>query len=213
MEETMPGDDLTTVARTTPRGWAVVLISMAAAAQRVRGSKDDGGPLTPSATPSLRERPVPQASRNATAARGTFVAIAILVVTLGGCATTTSIPPGGQQVHVVATATDVHLDPAAIHAGDVYLVLDLAPDASGSPQSVDLVYRSTGVRGPLTDDDLATLMQNPIEQGLTYEALNVSCCGNVVKVALTAGRYAFLLAPGSRPGGLPSAMAVLRVVP
>jgi hypothetical protein len=212
MEETMTGDDPTTKTRTTPRGWAVVLISIAVVVQRVRGARAGSSPITPSAMPSLRDGAMPKASRNATAARRTFVAIAMLAVALGGCATTTSIPSGAQQVHVVATATEVHLDPAAIHAGDVYLVLDLAPDASGSPQSVDLVYRSTGVRGPLTDDDLATLMENPIAQGLTYEALNVSCCGNAVKVALTAGRYAFLL-PGSRPGGLPSAMAVLRVVP
>jgi hypothetical protein len=135
--------------------------------------------------------------------------IVLLIVTLAGCATRTAIPPGAQAVNVVATDAAVRVDPTAVRAGDVYLVLDV-------PQrGVELVSRGgSSAREPLTADDLARLAQNVDSEGLALESLSVSCCGNVFKVALPAGRYAFILLDAAAGVGRPpESMAVLEVSP
>jgi hypothetical protein len=63
--------------------------------------------------------------------RAAAVLAALLMVATVGCGPTHHpIPVGSQQVHVVITDSEVRLDPTAVSAGDVYLVLD-AP-AKGS---------------------------------------------------------------------------------
>lgn len=56
--------------------------------------------------------------------------VGLLAVALVGCGLgQTPIPPGAQQVHVVVTESEVRLDPATVHAGDVWVVLD-TPESS-----------------------------------------------------------------------------------
>jgi hypothetical protein len=135
--------------------------------------------------------------------------IVLLIVTLAGCATRTAIPPGAQTVNIVATDSAVRLDPAVVHAGDVFVVLHV-------PQrGVELVSRGgSNAREPLTGDDLVRLAENVDSEGLAFESLSVSCCGNVFKVYLPAGRYAFILRdPAAGVGRPPVSLAVLDVSP
>jgi hypothetical protein len=136
----------------------------------------------------------------------------VLLLTSGlvGCERATSIPPGAQQVHVIASETEIRLNPTTVHAGDVYLVLDV-------PQrGVELIRSSgqAGVSGALTDDDLARVAQNADAEGIGIEILTVSCCGNVYKETLASGKYAILLLDAaSSVGSPPASLAVLQVVP
>jgi hypothetical protein len=149
--------------------------------------------------------------------------LAALLVT--ACRANAPIPPGAQQVHVVDSQPGVRLAPATVHAGDVYIVLD------GPRQSVVLVERkrtAAETPGPMSDDDLARLARADTE-GMSLESISVGCsaeqraesrgqtgyCGNVYKLVLAAGKYAFLTDP---PEGLPQpiapgSMAVLDVTP
>ncbi len=135
--------------------------------------------------------------------------LSLLIVLLIGCTTRTAIPPGAETVNVIATDSAVRVDPATVHAGDVYLVLDV-------PQrGVELVSRlSSNAREPLSQDDLLRLAQNVDSEGLALESLSVSCCGNVFKVSLPAGRYAFILRDATAGVGRPpESMAILEVSP
>ena len=138
-----------------------------------------------------------------------IVRIILLIVTLVGCTTTTAIPSGAQTLNVVATETAVRLNPVAVHAGDVYFILDV-------PQrGVELVSRGgSSAREPLTADDLARLAQNVDAEGFALESLSVSCCGNVFKESLPAGKYAVILRdPTASVGAPPESLAVLEVSP
>jgi len=140
-----------------------------------------------------------------------FVTVILLLAGgLVGCERATAIPSGAQQVHVVASETEIHLNPTTVHAGDVYLVLDV-------PQrGVELVRSGAqaGVSGALTDDDLARVAQNADAEGIGIENLTVSCCGNVYKETLTSGKYAILLLDAAPSvGSPPASLAVLQVVP
>jgi hypothetical protein len=133
--------------------------------------------------------------------------ISLLVVVLIGCTTRTAIPPGAQTVNVTATDSPVRVDPATVRTGDVYLVLDV-------PQrGVELVSRGgSNAREPLSADDLLQLAQNVDSEGLALESLSVSCCGNVFKVSLPAGRYAVILRDATAGVGRPpESMAILDV--
>jgi hypothetical protein len=136
--------------------------------------------------------------------------ILVLAGGLAGCERATAIPSGAQQVHVIASETEVHLYPTSVHAGDVYLVLDV-------PQrGVELVRSGAqaGVSGALTDDDLARVARNADAGGIAIEILTVSRCGNVYKETLASGKYAILLLDaGPSAGSPPASLAVLQVVP
>jgi hypothetical protein len=67
----------------------------------------------------------------------------------------------------------------------------------------------------LSDQDLDRLAHGDTE-GTSIEGLSAGCCGNVFKLALPAGKYAFITNdPSGVPGGLlpPPSMAVLQVLP
>jgi hypothetical protein len=133
--------------------------------------------------------------------------ISLLIVMLIGCTTKTAIPPGAQTVNVVVTDSAVRVDPTTVHAGDVYLVLDV-------PQrGVELVSRGgSNARESLSAGDLGRLAQNVDSEGLALESLSVSCCGNVFRVSLPAGRYAFILLDATAGVGRPpESMAILEV--
>ena len=101
------------------------------------------------------------------------------------------IPPGAQQVRLDGTHFALRLDPPTVRAGVIYFVIDgrpvlfieekAAPDASP---------------GPLSEDALARLAQ----EGDTYHTSVSGGMGNVFKLTLAAGKYAFLAT--SKGGGL-----------
>jgi hypothetical protein len=139
------------------------------------------------------------------------VVVLVLAVATAGCESATGIPAGAQQVRVVATAASVQVTPATVHAGDVYFVLGLPPQGV----LLDFVRGSAGVGGALTDADLARLTRNEDSEGLSSEAMDVSCCGNVYKKTLAPGRYAFVVHDprAAQPGLPPVSIAVLEVQP
>jgi hypothetical protein len=143
----------------------------------------------------------------AMARRLRYMAVALaLAGTLGGCETATAIPAGAQQVHVDATGATVRLDPTTVRAGEVYLVVELP--ASGASFAI---LDESGA--PFTDADLARLAQGD-EQGLRVIGIDNSCCGNVHKETLSAGKYAFVLhADSIGPGVPPPPVTVLDVTP
>jgi hypothetical protein len=151
-----------------------------------------------------------------------LVSLMILIGAVGGCANAVAIPSGAQQVHVVATVTEVHVTPATVHAGDVYLVLDL-PHVAGQDDSA-LAAQGVGLEfvGPLTDTALARLAQTgDAGEGVSHQILDVAyhcglpwehaSCGNVARETLAVGKYAFDL--GGAGGPQPASMAVLDVQP
>jgi hypothetical protein len=175
-------------------------------------------------------------SRTAAAAAG------VLALVVAGCGLgEATIPSGAQMVHLVATASVVSLDPATVHAGDVYLQLDESADG-GSFLFVERKAEATATPGPLTDDDLARLARGDT-MGTSISGAGPSCigpqeagrghlaapgvCGNVFKFALGPGKYAILgpgwneqltelsPAPTAGPEGpvIPATMAVLEVLP
>ncbi len=155
---------------------------------------------------------------------GTLVVVGLLV--LAGCARSTPIPAGGQEVHVTITDTEVRLAPATVRAGDVYIVLDAPPE--GSFAFVERA-RAGETPGPLTDGDLARLARGDTE-GTSIGGLDAGgCapdqraedrgrmgpCGNVMQVRVAPGKYALV---GGSPEGDPAtgerpAIGVLTVVP
>jgi hypothetical protein len=141
------------------------------------------------------------------------ILIALLASALVGCEPgPISVPSGAQAVHVIATTSEVRLSPATVRAGDVYLVLE------GPVENAELVERqptAAGSPGPMSDQDLARLARGDTE-GTSIEDISVGCCGNVFKMVLPAGKYAFIISdPGGKSGGLvpPRSMAVLEVLP
>jgi hypothetical protein len=145
--------------------------------------------------------------------------VGLLMVVLVGCGGGTP-PPGAQQVQITVTDAELHLDPATVHAGDLYLALNLP----GS--SVLLVQRQRGENdppGPLSDDDLARLAHGGDAQGFSITHMSdPGCaedrgrmgppCGNVYHLGVMGpGRYALLI--GTIEHGPPQSMAVLEVLP
>ena len=138
----------------------------------------------------------------------------------------TPIPPGVQQVHFVVDGNEVRLEPATVRAGEIYVVLD----TPGS--SVGFVQRqrtATETPGPLRDDDLARLATGDTQGTAIGGFDDVGCtaeqraehrgqtgpCGNVSKLVLSEGRYAFFTGDleGAAQGGAPPSIAVLDVLP
>jgi hypothetical protein len=80
----------------------------------------------------------------------------VLIGSVVGCAPpSVVVPSGGQQIHMIATASEVHLEPATVRPGDVYLVLDLPEQGV----QLQFVFGGPGSGGsaPLTDAQLTEL--------------------------------------------------------
>ena len=156
-----------------------------------------------------------------------IIVVGLLGGVAAGCAGgLTPIPSGAQQVHISDADVSVGLQPAAVHAGDVYVVLD------GPRQSVVFVAQkrtAEATPGPMSDDDLDRLSRGDTE-GTSIEGISVTCsaeqraaargrvgyCGNVYRFTLTPGKYAFLHEPpdGDPPQPVPpGSMAILEVTP
>jgi len=121
----------------------------------------------------------------------------------------TSIPPGAQQVHLTGTATEVRLEPATVHAGDVYFVVD---------GSATLVWHASGdlvdgqllnIQG-LSDDELDRLARTGDLSQTGISEMGAGYAGNVLKWTLPAGKYAFVpVRSGAHPDGLLTERAAL----
>ena len=168
--------------------------------------------------------------------------VTVLVAMLAGCGQgQVTVPSGAQLVHLVATQTEVRLNPATVHAGDVFIQLD-EPLDGGSFTLVVGADSATATPGPLSDNDLARIASGDMQS--TAESLyEPSCsgpqgadvghlvapgvCGDVWKITLAPGKYAILgpgwlpaqmqasVEPTADPSGFkaPSTMAVLEVLP
>jgi hypothetical protein len=131
-----------------------------------------------------------------------------------------SIPPGATQVHVRASEDAVTLAPAAVAAGEVYLVLE------GPDQGIVLVSRMADPDEPPGPMDAAQVerVRAGDLQSTSSELFQVSCapgdwteethwdgCGNVFPVMLTPGLYVIAATGGGPDDVVPT--AVLEVGP
>jgi len=145
----------------------------------------------------------------------TSLILAAVLASCGGRAT--PIPAGSQQVHVAVTESGIRLDPASVPAGDVYVVLDTPGSSVGFLEGQD---------GPLSEEALARIAQTGDTQGTSMQSFDqVGCsaeqraedlgqmgpCGNVGKVVLSPGKYAFFI--GDLTTDPPQAWAILGVLP
>ena len=144
--------------------------------------------------------------------------LAVLVAgALTGCDGGVAVPRGGHALHVTVTGDDVHLEPATMPAGDIYLVLD----TPGTDVTlVEAKASADATPGPLTDDDLDRVRHgDTFHTSLTGGFANGGPHGNVTKLTLTPGTYAFVAdapeALAGRSGGVipPGAIAVLQALP
>jgi hypothetical protein len=158
----------------------------------------------------------------------TTVALAVLsIVLLAGCGRgQAAIPAGSQVVVVVATESEVHLEPATVRAGDVYVLLERPGSSVGFAQRM---RTATETPGPLSDDDLVRLAHGDTQGTAIGGFDQVGCspeqraedrggmgyCGNVFQIVLTPGKYAFFAGnlDGMPPGDYSRSIAVLEVLP
>lgn len=147
--------------------------------------------------------------------RGAMALVTLLATVAAGCEGHTAIPAGAQEVHVTVNGRQIHLAPATVRAGDVYLVMD----TRGA--EVLLVQRQTtesGTPGGLSDADLTRLTHGDTEfTSITGGFANEEPYGFVTKLVLIAGNYAFLTdAPEALASGevMPAEdIAILAVTP
>lgn len=153
--------------------------------------------------------------------------VCLLAASLAGCGRgQTPIPPGAQQVHVQVIGSEVRLDPATVPAGDVYVVLDTPRSSVGFAQRQTTAGATPG---PLRDEDLERLARGDTEGTAIggFDLLGCSeeqraedrgqmgPCGNIFKVVLTPGKYAFFSGnlDGGASGDGPRSIAILEVAP
>lgn len=87
--------------------------------------------------------------------------VAAVLIATAGCNRAEPIPVGAHVVHIAIVGSEIHLEPAAIPAGDVYLVLDTP--LKGSITFVERKTSEDAVPGPLSADDLARLARGDTE--------------------------------------------------
>ena len=158
--------------------------------------------------------------------RPTFWLVLAMLLLVGCGRGQEAVPAGAQLVGVSVTGSEVRLDPATVRAGDVYVVLETPGSSVGFAQRKSTAEEQPG---PLTDDDLARLARGDT-QGTAIGGFDDSgCspeqraedrgrmgpCGNVFKLVLGAGRYAFFAGDldGAPPGDYSGSIAVLEVLP
>ena len=152
--------------------------------------------------------------------------ILLISVSLAACGRgQTPIPAGAQQVHVSVVGSEVRLEPATASAGDIYIVLDTPGSGVGFAQRK---RTAQDVPGPLTDEDLDRLAHGDTEgtaiggfddHGCSPEQRaqdhgRMGPCGNVFKIVVTPGTYAFFTGNlEGEPGASARSITVLAVVP
>ena len=156
----------------------------------------------------------------AAAVLGGVLAVAVITLVVATVAVWGSplrIPPGAQVVHIVLADSEVHLDPATVHEGDVYFVIE-GPDARPDQAMFTLITGGGGqcppcdMPLPVSDQTVAGLADGDL-QGTTSEGGWFG--DSPVKYTLREGNYVFLIpGPGGlQPAVLPLSMAVLEVLP
>jgi hypothetical protein len=157
----------------------------------------------------------------------TLMLVCLSASSLAGCGRgQTPIPYGAQQVHVQVVGSEVRLDPATVPAGDVYVVLDTPRSSVGFAQRQSTAGETPG---PLREEDLERLARGDTEGTAIGGFDDFGCseeqraqdrgrmgpCGNVFKVVLAPGKYAFF--SGNLDGGAsadgPRSIAILEVGP
>jgi len=156
-----------------------------------------------------------------------LVLMCLLAGSLAGCGRgQTPIPYGAQQVHVQVIGSEVRLDPATVPAGDVYVVLDTPRSSVGFAQRQATAAETPG---PLREEDIERLARGDTQGTAIGGFDNLGCseeqraedrgqmgpCGNVFKVVLTPGKYAFYSGnlDGGASGEGPRSIAILEVAP
>jgi len=152
---------------------------------------------------------------------GPLISCVVLAIALAGCRSADPVPAGAQVVHVAVTNDTVSLEPATVHAGDVYVSLEGPVLSVGFAQSVPVAGAEPG---PMNDDELKRLAGGSTE-GIGVSGFDVGCseaqqaedrgkqgyCGNVRKQPLTVGKYAFFIR--GPEGAAPKSIAILEVLP
>ena len=148
-----------------------------------------------------------------------LVALVAVLVSVWG--SPPRIPASAQVVRVAFTDSEVRLNPATVHAGAVYFVVEGSADPAGH-EEFTFVSRGYGAQCcdhplPMSDEDVARLAKGD-SQGTGSE----SGWGTYAKFTLSRGKYAFLvLGPaGDQPCDAlhpacapPQSMTVLEVLP
>jgi hypothetical protein len=110
----------------------------------------------------------------------------VLTAAFAACEAPTVIPPGAQQVRLESTPELVRLEPSTVRAGDIYLVIDgpgaLVVEKSDAP----------GATRGFTDDELAAFIRTGDVFHTSLQDVTAGHAGNVFKLTLGPGRYAFL---------------------
>jgi hypothetical protein len=156
-----------------------------------------------------------------------FGVLCVVVIASVSCGRgQTPIPYGAQQVHVQVIGSEVRLDPATVPAGDVYVVLDTPRSGVGFAQRQATAAETPG---PLREEDIERLARGDTQGTAIGGFDNLGCseeqraedrgqmgpCGNVFKVVLTPGKYAFYSGnlDGGASGEGPRSIAILEVSP
>lgn len=156
-----------------------------------------------------------------------LVLVCLLAGSVAGCGRgQTPIPYGARQVHVQVLGSEVRLDPVTVPAGDIYVVLDTPRSSVGFAQRQ---ATAAATPGPLRDEDLERLARGDTggtaiggfdllgcsEEQRAEDRGQMGPCGNVFKVALTPGKYAFFSGnlDGGASGNGPRSIAILEVAP
>ena len=138
----------------------------------------------------------------------TLGVLALVAVLLSVWGSPPRIPSTAQTVHVVVSSSAVRLEPATVHAGDVYFVLQGLDAEQAGFTFVSAAYGSQCCETPmpLSDDDVDRLVRGDY-QGTGVEG----GWGEYTKLTLLAGNYAFLI--GGNEPGVPQSITVLEVLP
>lgn len=130
--------------------------------------------------------------------------VAVLAVFLTGIAHGhMPIPAGAEVVHVTISASGVaQIEPATVHAGDVYLVLDTPRSQVAFTQD-----ELTGTELPRSD---SFNLQGCTDTQRAEDIGQQGFCGNAFKTFLPAGKYVFI---GPNGNGPPSPLSRLEVLP
>jgi hypothetical protein len=139
-----------------------------------------------------------------------LIALVLMLISVWG--SPPRIAADAQVVHVVVTASEVHLDPATVHAGQVYFLVE-GPDDPAEHAGFAFVsagYAEDSSPLPMTDRAVERLSRGDY-QGTGIE----SGWGKYATYRLREGNYAFLVAgpEGDLPSVPPQSMAVLEVLP
>lgn len=134
---------------------------------------------------------------------------AVLLI-LAACTGNAPIPSGAQQVHIYLDDGTLVLQPGAVAAGDVYLVLEdeaaisfierkAGIYASPEPLTNEQIHQIEG--GNLQDTSISGLESNTCDPQQRAAARGMTGpCGNVMRVTVQSGMYLIVTGAPEDPG-------------